>query len=223
MIVVSVLHENDYDYYCRRVKQNGDIEDGKFEEKTRCYALINNKNEEIYRQCNGKNKCEINLSINRNFLNGTQSNCNFKSDRFIVNYECIPNELNAQNSLPNFDVCKSNELDNIDQGYLTSPNYPKNYNGRKFCQLKIKVKQNKRLEMYLIDMELEKTSLITANPTDYLEINNNGKFFGDRSYEVIYNDTKDALITFKTDNFFNKRGFFVYFKSRLTYLLIFSF
>jgi hypothetical protein len=209
------LHENDYDYFCRRVKQNGEIEDGQFEEKRRCYALIE-KIEDIGRQCNGRTKCELNLNINRNFENGSQSNCDFKSDRFIINYECIPHELkNEKNSLPIYDVCKQDQLENIDQGFLISPNYPNNYNGRRYCPFKIKANENRRLEMYLIDMELEKKSLLTANPTDYLEINNNGKLFNKHSYEVIYNETSDALVLFKTDNFFTKRGFLIYFKCML--------
>lgn len=112
------------------------------------------------------------------------------------------------------DICKANSLDGAKDGFISSPNYPKNYNGRQYCQLKIKTDtvRNDRLEIYLIDLHLEKPSMWTANPTDYLQINNGEKLFGEKANEVIFNETNDALLVLKTDNFFTHRGFLIYFK-----------
>ena len=55
----------------------------------------------------------------------------------------------------------------------------------------------------------------TATPTDYLQINNKEKLFGEKKFMLIYNETKDAIITFRTDLFFNKKGFLLYYKGKL--------
>ena len=76
-----------------------------------------------------------------------------------------------------------------------------------------------RLEIFLIDMELEALSKRTANPTDYLQINNKEQHFGEKRFMTLYNDTKDAVIVFKSDVFFSKKGFFVYFKSKSSFFV----
>lgn len=65
-------------------------------------------------------------------------------------------------------------------------------------------------------MELEGLSKRTAALTDYLQVNNKEQLFGEKSYMVIYNDTKDAIVTFRTDVFFNKKGFLLYFKGEFS-------
>ena len=67
--------------------------------------------------------------------------------------------------------------------------------------------------MYLIKLTTEKPSLLTGNPTDYLEINLRKKYFGNEEFQIIYNDTQDVDLVFKADNLFNKGGFLIYFKS----------
>jgi hypothetical protein len=74
-----------------------------------------------------------------------------------------------------------------------------------------------RIEIYLLDMDLETTSKRTNKPTDFLQINSGEFLYGYRKYTIVYNGTNDALITFRTDTFFNKRGFLLYFKGNKYY------
>ena len=71
-----------------------------------------------------------------------------------------------------------------------------------------------RLEIFLIHLELESLSKRTANPTDFLQINNKEKYFGEKNFIRLYNESNDAVIVFKSDIWFNKQGFFLYFNAR---------
>ena len=90
------------------------------------------------------------------------------------------------------------------------------YSGRLYCTIKIAKKElTQRIELYLIKLRTEKESLLTGNPTDYLDVNARSKYFGDKhDFQIIYNDTQDVDLLFKADNFFNKGGFLLYFKSK---------
>lgn len=70
-----------------------------------------------------------------------------------------------------------------------------------------------RIEIFLIDMETEGLSKRHFGPTDYLQINNKEKIYGKKSFLLIYNDTMDATIVFKSDLFFNQKGFVLYFEA----------
>jgi hypothetical protein len=64
-------------------------------------------------------------------------------------------------------------------------------------------------------MELEDLSKRTANPTDYLQIENGEKHFGRKQNLILYNESSsETIITFKSDQWFTKRGFFVYFNGK---------
>ena len=115
------------------------------------------------------------------------------------------------------DICKTPIEILATDGYIISPNYPNGYQGRLYCNVNIRRNQNRlndRIEIYLIKLSTEKTSLLSGNPTDYLEINKRNNYFGKVEYQVIYNDTQEANLVFKTDNFFNKGGFLLYYKSK---------
>lgn len=100
-------------------------------------------------------------------------------------------------------------------GFIHSPNYPNLYESGKYCQLTIKVDEKiERLEIFLIHLELESLSKRTANPTDYLQINNKEKYFGEKNFLRLYNESNDAVIVFKSDIWFNKKGFFLYFNAK---------
>lgn len=100
-------------------------------------------------------------------------------------------------------------------GFIHSPNYPNIYESGKYCQLTIKVDGTiERLEIFLIHLELESLSKRTANPTDYLQINNKEKYFGEKNFLRLYNESNDAVIVFKSDIWFNKKGFFLYFNAK---------
>jgi hypothetical protein len=64
-------------------------------------------------------------------------------------------------------------------------------------------------------MQLEGISQRNFKPTDYLQINSYEQLFGEKSFQVIYNETATAVIKFKSDRWFNKRGFLLYFKGNL--------
>ena len=67
--------------------------------------------------------------------------------------------------------------------------------------------------MFLLDMQLESLSKRTSQPTDFLQINNREHLFGEKKHLLIFNESSDAVIKFRSDTFFNKRGFLIYFKS----------
>jgi hypothetical protein len=121
------------------------------------------------------------------------------------------------------DICsKHKEIQGVNDGYIISPGYPSSYPGRLYCSIKIIKKENQRIQLFLIKLTTEKSSLLTGNPTDYLEIDLRKKYFGKEEYQIIYNDTRDVDLLFKTDNFFNKGGFLIYFKSKFSLSLSFK-
>jgi hypothetical protein len=61
-------------------------------------------------------------------------------------------------------------------------------------------------------MNLEGLSTTTYKPTDYLQINSNEQLFGEKNFSVIYNESVTAVITFRSDLWFNKPGFLLYFQ-----------
>lgn len=69
-----------------------------------------------------------------------------------------------------------------------------------------------RIEIFLIDLQTEEVSKRTYSPTDYLQINNREILFGEKQHLTIFNESSDAIITFKTDLFFNKRGFLLFYR-----------
>ena len=61
-------------------------------------------------------------------------------------------------------------------------------------------------------MNLEGLSTTTYKPTDYLQINSNEQLFGEKNFSVIYNESVTAVIKFRSDLWFNKPGFLLYFQ-----------
>ncbi len=237
--ISQVLYENDFDNYC---SDSHYIDTSQNEELRQCRAFNNdlirsmcNSKQECHISLNDISKANLKFKIG---IDG--SNCNFTAERLTVRYECINGKDISDLYLCNFETNLSDILfilkDNLkdesvfkynicnqdmlnyypNEAFITSPNYPSAYSRRSYCQLKIKLNpfRHERLELYLIDLHMEKASLLTANPTDYLELNGLNKYFGDRGYELLINTTSDISLTFKTDNFFNKRGFLVYFRGR---------
>lgn len=102
------------------------------------------------------------------------------------------------------------------RGFIHSPNYPNSYDSTSYCQLTLKRPvQTDRIEIFLIDLQTEEVSKRTYSPTDYLQINNREILFGEKKYLIVFNESSDAIITFKTDLFFNKRGFLIFYQGRL--------
>lgn len=74
--------------------------------------------------------------------------------------------------------------------------------------------------MFLIKLELEGLSKRKHVPTDYLQINGGEVIYGNKKNMVIFNDTENAVLKFKSDTWFNYQGFYIYFKGRgLNYLI----
>ncbi len=123
-----------------------------------------------------------------------------------VDYTTSPRQIN---------ICEADKDIYVNDGYILTPNYPSSYPDSLYCKARIRRKElkNDRIEIYLIKLSTEKTSIVTANPTDYLEINNENPLFGNLEYEIVFNETKDVNLLFKADNLFNKGGILLYFKS----------
>ncbi len=169
--------------------------------------------------CNGKNECLIKLEQTDFKYGFNGANCDFKAIILSITYDCVPVKF-YDRSIPKFDICSGKPIQHPIHGFIHSPNYPENYDSAKFCQTIIKIDQNsQRLEIFLIDMELEDLSKRTANPTDYLQIENGPKYFGRKQNLILFNESSDAtIITFKSDQWFTKRGFFIYFNGNLKFL-----
>lgn len=60
----------------------------------------------------------------------------------------------------------------------------------------------------------------TFEPTDYMQINDKEKWLNHESYKVIYNESQDAVVTFKSDRFFNKKGFLLYFNGNYQFFFM---
>lgn len=119
-----------------------------------------------------------------------------------------------QISIPRYNICPGGVIDHPLIGFIHSPNYPDSYDSSQFCQLTLKMnEQITRIEVFLINIETEGLSKRHFGPTDYLQINNKEKIYGKKSFSLIYNDTTDATIVFKSDLFFNQKGFVLYFEA----------
>lgn len=117
-------------------------------------------------------------------------------------------------SIPKYSICPGGVIDHPLIGFIHTPNYPDSYDSSQFCQLTLKMNEHiKRIEIFLIDLETEGLSKRHFSPTDYLQINNKEKIFGKKSFSLIYNDTIDATIVFRSDLFFNQKGFVLYFEA----------
>lgn len=195
--------------------------------------------QELAGLCNGKNECIIKLAPPVFKYGFMGSNCNFTAEILTISYECLPggyffkfkNTLQKEQhkifflffnkvsfnlqSIPKYNICPGGTVYKPIHGYIHSPNYPNSYDSGKFCQLTLNLEEHiQRFEIYLIDMKLEDISKRTFEPTDYLTINSKEKIFSEKRFLLIFNDTKSPTITFKSDMFFNKKGFLLYFQGK---------
>lgn len=218
MFISQVQYTNDYLNECT----NGNESTNKSKNlknllfSSRCSAY---PTQELAKLCNGKQECLIKLEQADFDYGFMGSNCKFRAKILSIAYECLPNSFNL-NSIPKYNVCPGGTIDHPIHGFIHSPNYPKSHDSSKYCQLTLKLEEHmQRLEIFLIDMELEEVSKRTFVPTDYLQINSREMLFGKKEYQLIYNDTQDAKITFRSDLFFNKRGFLLYFQGKFEFFL----
>lgn len=163
--------------------------------------------------CNGKSECLVRLEQAEFKFGQMGSNCNFKSQQLLINYECVPIKFDDP-SVPKYDICSENKLLNPQYGFIHSPNYPNSYPSTVYCQMTLHLDDSmQRVELFLIDMETEALSLKNYEPTDYLEIDSKEKLFGKRKMQFVKNSTSDVLLKFRSDLLFSKRGFFLYFQT----------
>ena len=176
-----------------------------------CFGYMQN----LIEQCNGKSECQIPMDM-PSFKFGFQgANCDFKAQVLQVSYECIPVQY-KEKIIPTYDICATQLIDHAVHGFIHSPYFPNSYESNQYCQLTVHIDvDSQRLEVYLIDLELEGLSKRTHVPTDFLQINSREQFYGTKKMRVIFNGTEDAVFTFKTDTWFNYRGFVLYFKGKL--------
>lgn len=78
LFIIEQKYSNDFDGQCTEKRNSTGLKG--------CYAF----GQDISEKCNGKQECV--LKFNRpSFAIGFEgSNCNFKSEKLIVSYECIP-------------------------------------------------------------------------------------------------------------------------------------
>ena len=116
-------------------------------------------------------------------------------------------------SIERTNICEQRLIQHPVQGFIYSPNYPNAYNPTSYCQLTLRRPlPTDRIEIFLIDLQTEEVSKRTYSPTDYLQINNREILFGEKQHLTIFNESSDAIITFKTDLLFNKRGFLLFYR-----------
>lgn len=212
LFITQQVYTNDLDSYC-----NKSVLANTTNNLTKCSAYPTQR---LASECNGKQECDIKLDQTWFTYGFMGSNCNFNAELMFISYECIPVDF-FDKFIPKYDICSgssastaTNVIDHPIHGFIHSPAYPNKYQSRQFCQLTIRADESiERIEIFLIDMELEGLSSTTYKPTDYLQINSNEQLFGEKSFVIIYNETISPIIKFQTDRWFNKRGFLLYFQA----------
>ncbi|RNA38254.1 hypothetical protein BpHYR1_030555 [Brachionus plicatilis] len=208
LIITTVQYTNDYLNQCDGQKTLNSTKPLKSLILCSAYPT-----QQIANKCNGKQECAIKLEAKRFQYGFDGSNCDFKAKILSVTFQCIPNNINQIN-IPKYNVCPGGVIDHPLIGFIHTPNYPSSYDSGQFCQLTLQMnEQIKRIEIFLIDLETEGLSKRHFSPTDYLQINNKEKIYGKKSFILIYNDTTDATIVFRSDLFFSQKGFFLYFEA----------
>ncbi len=142
----------------------------------------------------------------------------------------IPIDLNdyvlteemTDKSITSFDICQDSPktIAGLARGFIHSPCYPKYYTNSKECYIKLET-NGKRLVIYMITMNMEGKGFFTGQPNDFLQINNDSKYYGPNNpQQIIYNGTDEFVpIKFKTDYgtstyLEEPKGFLVYFERK---------
>lgn len=115
--------------------------------------------ERISSQCNGQEQCLVDNSGTQrpSFLNGKQANCAFKGQSVNIEYSCVPGKSKTATNerielfsldfyakeLPSIDICSTSKLDDIKEGFIHSPNYPKGYPNNLTCAKSIPTPETK--------------------------------------------------------------------------------
>ncbi|XP_044177300.1 deleted in malignant brain tumors 1 protein-like isoform X2 [Acropora millepora] len=97
-----------------------------------------------------------------NFMSLTLVSATNDVPGFNASYETITDEM----------LCPSAAVLTDMSGEITSPFYPRNYPSAQNCLWKIEANKGKRLELEVIDMEIERCGQSGACTCDYLEIQN---------------------------------------------------
>lgn len=204
LFITEQRYDNDNSYKCN-------VNRAEEPDTKECFAYKQN----LIELCNGKSECIIPMdkpSFKFGFLG---ANCDFEAQTLQISYECVPIEYNDK-AIPKYDICKTQSIDHVVHGFIHSPYFPDSYSSNTYCQLSVDIDiDTQRLEVYLIDLELEGLSKRKHVPTDFLQINTREMLFGNKKMRVVFNSTEDAVFTFKSDTWFNYRGFVLYFKGKL--------
>uniref|UniRef100_A0A0B7A019 CUB domain-containing protein n=1 Tax=Arion vulgaris TaxID=1028688 RepID=A0A0B7A019_9EUPU len=95
--------------------------------------------------CVGQRLCSINLPTGQFGVNVPA--CSQRSNYFQVEYTCVL-AISVSN------ICQNNQL-TAQSGYIMTPRYPANYNTQGDCATTIVVHPTQKLDLYIIDMDLE--------------------------------------------------------------------
>jgi hypothetical protein len=160
-------------------------------------------------ECNGYNSCTIQLDSQ--YLHS----CKNYSNYLTIAYKC----LSKSNQI---DVCSNGVLENIDEFYLKTPNYPNEYDNNINCTCNIEpvddLKINLKFELLEFDVE-EGESMNLCNK-DKLVISDSwtnstrkmlcGQYKDFKEFNVVQSS---LAINFTTDDSISRRGFLIKIKS----------
>ena len=121
------------------------------------------------------------------------------------------------------DICQGLSLD-ANRGFLRTPNYPdSNYTSNMHCACKLRT-TGRQLRFYIHDFFLNHTKAGECD-SDYLKISGWGKKCGhlgpERLPEILDVNKQEVLIEFKSNQQFESRGFWIEFKGKTAYCLIY--
>ncbi|XP_014791279.1 uncharacterized protein LOC106884421 [Octopus bimaculoides] len=107
--------------------------------------------------CMGRESCRVNLPTRETGRRTKKCDFNY----FQVEYQCVKrSEIRT--------ICNTKQL--TDQsGYISSDRYPNNVQGRFTCSLNIRVEPHRKIQLYILDLDLKGER--NKNCTDYLFLN----------------------------------------------------
>ncbi|XP_036362872.1 uncharacterized protein LOC115215197 isoform X2 [Octopus sinensis] len=107
--------------------------------------------------CMGREFCLVNIPTSK--TGQRKGNCSF--NYFQVEYQCV-NRSEVRK------ICTTKQLTDP-SGYISSDRYPNNVQGPITCQLNIRVEPHRKIQLYILDMDLKGER--NKNCTDYLDLN----------------------------------------------------
>ncbi|BFZ09684.1 hypothetical protein BsWGS_12723 [Bradybaena similaris] len=154
--------------------------------------------------CIGHRTCSINLPTGQLGVNVPA--CGQRSNYFQMEYTCV---LASSVS----DICRTGEI-TAQYGYIKTPSYPANYKEQDDCSTKIVVNPNQKLNLNIIDMQLEE--LNKTDCTDLLYLNDKLRSItlcGQRNNGSYSMHTNYLFIELQSRSWGRSKGFWLYYEA----------